>query len=190
MHEEKKDLKGEDGVIKRAMTCGFQCEQWLGVWGAYFFEEDGQVVKVISTRYCDMLETFLKAKLEELPQNHDNDNIWFQQDSATAYTSRCSMEMLEQIFSGYLISLRGDLEWSPKSPDLTPCDFFLWDYLKEKVYTHSPRTINKLKAAMTEEIDAIPPNMTRRVMENFRERPKQCVNNRGRYLQDIIFKTN
>jgi hypothetical protein len=162
----------------------------FGVWGPYFFEEDGQVVTVTSARYCDMLETFLKPKLEELTQNHDNDNIWFQQDGATAHTSRRSMEILRQMFPGHLISLRGDVGWPPRSPDLTPCDFFLWGYLKEKVYTHRPRTIDELKAAITEEINAIPLNMTRRVMDNFRERLQQCVVNGGRHLQDIIFKTN
>jgi hypothetical protein len=26
------------------------------------------------------------------------------------------------------------IPWSPRSPDLTPCDFFLWGYVKDKVY--------------------------------------------------------
>ena len=24
--------------------------------------------------------------------------------------------------------------WLPRSPDMTPCDFFLWGYVKERVY--------------------------------------------------------
>ncbi|PNF41627.1 hypothetical protein B7P43_G07619, partial [Cryptotermes secundus] len=24
--------------------------------------------------------------------------------------------------------------WPPRSPDLTPCDFFLWGYIKDRVY--------------------------------------------------------
>jgi hypothetical protein len=24
--------------------------------------------------------------------------------------------------------------WPPRSPDLTPCDFFLWGYVKDRVY--------------------------------------------------------
>ena len=26
------------------------------------------------------------------------------------------------------------LAWSPRSPDATPCDFFLWGYVKDQVY--------------------------------------------------------
>ena len=45
-----------------------------------------------------------------------------------------------------------------------------------------------LKEVITQEVANIPPEMTRRAMENFRERLRQCVNNVGRHLMDIIFK--
>ena len=70
----------------------------------------------------------------------------------------------------HVISLRGDIGWPPRSPDLNPCDFFLWGYVKSKVYEHRPSTLEHLKAAITEEINAIPHNMLERVMVNFRER--------------------
>ena len=28
----------------------------------------------------------------------------------------------------------GPMSWPPRSPNLTPCDFFMWGYLKELVY--------------------------------------------------------
>ena len=28
----------------------------------------------------------------------------------------------------------GMLKWPPRSPDLTPCDFFLWGYVKTLIY--------------------------------------------------------
>ena len=33
-----------------------------------------------------------------------------------------------------MISLKTDLEWAPYSPDLSPPDFFLLGYLKDRVY--------------------------------------------------------
>jgi hypothetical protein len=33
---------------------------------------------------------------------------------------------------------RDDIGCPPPSPDLTPCDFFLWGYLKAKVYEQRP----------------------------------------------------
>ena len=61
--------------------------------------------------------------------------------------------------------------------------------MKSKVYGHQPSTLKHLKAAITEEINAIPHNMLERVMVNFRERLQNCIDIGGRYLSDTIFKT-
>lgn len=158
----------------------------FGVIGPYFFEAEGITVTVNSDRYVHMLETFLRPKLEEI----DAEDVWFQQDGATAHTSRRSLGVLREMFPDRLISLRGDLGWPARSPDLSPCDFFLWGYLKEKVFKHRPRTLDDLKERITQEINAIPVEMTRRVMANFRERLRQCIANNGQHLQDVIFKTH
>ena len=79
--------------------------------------------------------------------------------------------------------------WSARSPGLTLCDFFLWGYLKAKVYARCPGTIEQLKEAIRQEVAAIPPAMIRKAMDNFRERLKECVINNGRHLSDAIFKS-
>ncbi|PNF14515.1 hypothetical protein B7P43_G15641 [Cryptotermes secundus] len=36
--------------------------------------------------------------------------------------------------------------WPPRSPDLMPCDFFLWGYIKDRVYVPPlPRTLVELR---------------------------------------------
>ena len=39
----------------------------------------------------------------------------------------------------------GNVKWPPRSCDLTPLEFFLWGYLKKKVYSNGPQTIHQLK---------------------------------------------
>ena len=36
----------------------------------------------------------------------------------------------------------GGVEWLPYSPDMNPCDFFLWGYIKDKdhCYSENPTT--------------------------------------------------
>ena len=102
----------------------------VGVWGPYFFEEEDKTVTVTSDRYVNMLQNFLKPKIKDL----EHHNVWFQQDGATAHTAGSSMKILKEMIPGRLISLRGDIAWSACSPDLAPCDYFLWGYLKDKVY--------------------------------------------------------
>ena len=79
----------------------------FGVWGPYFFEENGRCATVNSTRYSDMIEQFLKPKLLSL----GNTEIWFQQDGATAHTASKSMRILKEMFPSRLISIRGDISW-------------------------------------------------------------------------------
>ena len=93
------------------------------------------------------------------------------------------------MFRNHLISLRGDIGWPARSPDLNPCDFFIWGYLKSKVFSYRPRSLEELKRAIRFEIAAIPPQMIRRVIENFRERLQSCVSNNEKHLADLIFKT-
>jgi hypothetical protein len=92
------------------------------------------------------------------------------------------------MFPGRLISLRGDNPWPARSPDLTPCDFFLWGYLKAEVYKHRPRNLQTLNEAIRTEIRCIPQEMLERVMRNFTSRLQQCLDNDGHRLADIIFK--
>jgi len=75
-----------------------------------------------------------------------------------------SLGLLREMCPGRLISLRGDVGWPARSPDLSPCDFFLWGYLKKKVFKHRPRSLEDLKGRIREETDAIPPEINRRVI--------------------------
>jgi hypothetical protein len=63
------------------------------------------------------------------------------------------------------------------SPDLTPCDFLLRGCLKAQVYQHRLQTLQGLKETITQEVAAIPSEMTHRVMEKCRERLNQCICN-------------
>ena len=42
-----------------------------------------------------------------------------------------------------------DESWAPSSPDLNPCDFFLWGYMKELVYKPLPTSLHQLKEKIT-----------------------------------------
>jgi hypothetical protein len=66
----------------------------------------------------------------------DERNCWFQHDSATAHTAASTMVILHEFFGENIIS-KG--LWSPRSPDLTSPDFFLWSYLKDTLSQQSAR---------------------------------------------------
>ena len=47
--------------------------------------------------------------------------------------------------------------WSPRSPDLSTCDFYLWGNLNSKVYSNNPHTIEELKRNIRNTIAEITP---------------------------------
>ena len=97
----------------------------FGVIGPYFFEDDrGMSVTVNAERYVAMLQEFFLPYMQE--NESDIQNVWFQQDGATAHTANVSMTVIREAFPGCLISRNGDIPWPPRSPDLSPSDFFLW----------------------------------------------------------------
>ena len=98
------------------------------------------------------------------------------------------MQMLQNIFQDRIISRSCEINWPPRSPDLTSPDFFLWGYLKEKVFVNKPQTINDLKRNIEDQIRAISLKMLSNVMQSVLDRAIQCETKNGGHLKDIIFK--
>ena len=61
-------------------------------------------------------------------------------------------------------------------------------YLKERVYCNRSKTTSELKIAINHEIKLILQEMTKKVMESFRNRLRQCVENGGHHINDVIYK--
>jgi hypothetical protein len=95
----------------------------------------------------DILRPFFGSITEE-----EETYGYFMQDGATAHTATYSINVLNEVFENRLIS-RG--LWPSRSPDLNPCDFYLWVNLKDKVYSNNPHTLVELKQSIRETISSI-----------------------------------
>jgi hypothetical protein len=58
-----------------------------------------------------------------------------------------SIALFNDVFAGRIISTT---IWPPRSPDLSPPNFFLWGVMENSVYSNNPHTIDDLKMAITE----------------------------------------
>ena len=76
------------------------------------------------------------------------DNFIFQQDRATAHTSRRAQEWLSQRCTNFITKD----EWPSNSPDLNPLDFHVWGVMLQMNEKRTPKQINKneLKAVLEE----------------------------------------
>lgn len=136
-------------------------------------------------RYRAMLTEFFLPELDELGLV----DMWFQQDGATAHTARATTDILKAAFPGRLISRFGDLHWPARSPDLTVPDFFLWGFLKSRVYINKPETLEALKENIRHECENLSPETLAEVMENAIKRARMAINCDGAHLSDIIYST-
>ena len=77
--------------------------------------------------------------------------------------------------------------WPPRSPDLTQPDYFLWRYLKGRVYRNKPRTVDALKANIAEEIQTVTSDVLARTFQNMARWVQSCLDANGGHFQHMLW---
>jgi hypothetical protein len=73
-----------------------------------------------------------------------------------------------------------------RSPDLTPCDFFLWGFVKDSVYVPPlPTSIHELRDRITHALQAITADMLHRVWDEFYYRVDVCRVTQGAHIEGL-----
>jgi hypothetical protein len=142
------------------------------VFGPYYFEET-----VNQLNYLEMLKNYFWPKVLRTPNYK---NYYLQQDGATPHTAIAVQTWLGQNFGKKFITKE---MWPPRSPDLNPCDFYLWGHLKEVMYNPFPRTLDDLKANLEREIKKISPETLKNVFFNFEKRYKLLISAGGGHIE-------
>ncbi|GFX76257.1 uncharacterized protein TNCV_4036581 [Trichonephila clavipes] len=95
---------------------------WCALWAI------NVIITVNGDQYRAMIINYFIPELN----NHDVQELWFQQDGATCptcHTARATIDLLKDTFGDRLMSRFGPVNWPPRSCDLTPLDYFLWGYV-------------------------------------------------------------
>jgi hypothetical protein len=121
----------------------------------YLFRET-----INSVRYTDRIfnQSFPQLTEKERPYA-----LPTQQDLATAHTARNSLNAIFDVFGDRVFS---EGLWPPRSPDLTPCDLYLWGRLEVKVYKSNPHISEELENSIREEVTKISDAELQRVNKN------------------------
>jgi hypothetical protein len=88
--------------------------------------------------------------------------VFFQQDGAPPHWSLTVRAFLNQHFPNRWIGRAGPISWPAKSPGITPCDFFLWGYVKDGVYRTPVADINDLKDRIKAAVATVDVDMLQR----------------------------
>ena len=112
---------------------------------------------LLQENYLYMLELYVAPQLEDFQEW-----IIFQQDGASPHSGSDVRWFLYATFPNRWIGRDGPTLWPPRSPDITLLDFFLWRYVKNKVYSTPVPDISNLRARITDAFATI----TEDIVEN------------------------
>ena len=74
----------------------------------------------------------------------------------------------------------------PRSPDITPCDFFLWGYVKDQVYVPPlPASIPELNVRIRTAIETITTDMSQTVRNELDYRVDVCRITNGAHIEHL-----
>ncbi|GBN14200.1 hypothetical protein AVEN_163250-1 [Araneus ventricosus] len=108
---------------------------------------------------------------------------WFRFNGARANLSilcqTCGVKGIDQQVIGY----GGCVEWPPRSPDLNPLDFFLWGYIKQRVYATPPPTLQELRNRITNACASASPAMLSNVQREVQSRVQICTVAEGHHFE-------
>jgi len=167
---------------KLNVWCGFSKRR---IFGPYFFD-----APLTGEIYLDFLRFILIPALAVLFPNPDDPDIpsantWFQQDGAPPHFAASVRAYLNEVFNQRWIGRRGHIEWPARSPDMNPLDFFLWGYLKQKVFREKPANLEELKEKIVRECREINQNMRDNVIEEFNNRLYVCQVAEGKQFEHL-----
>ena len=78
------------------------------------------------------------------------------------------------------------LPWPPRSPDLTPCDFFLWGFVKHSVYVPPlPMSLKELRDRITHALQTVTSDMLHQVWDEFDYRVDVCRVTQGAHTEGL-----
>jgi hypothetical protein len=99
--------------------------------------------------------------------------MWLQMDGALPHFGRIVWDWCDETYPNRWIGRGGAIAWPLWSPDLNPCDFFLWGHLQNFVYATPIANLEELTERINAAVHTINVPMLQKVQENIEE--EQCA---------------
>ena len=152
---------------------------WAGMFrdqiiGPFFFEEE----TIRQENFLDMLINFACPQLR--PRRR---NMIFQLDGAPAHWGLRVRNFLNTNFPERWIGRDGPTPWPPRSPDLTPLDFFLWGFVKTRLFRTPVHDIPGLRDRITEVFTEVTQDMLINTWREMESRLQMLRLNGGSHVE-------
>jgi hypothetical protein len=160
---------------------------WAGIHSkglirSYIFEQN-----VTGQTYLSMLQEFAIPQLMEMENVHD---FFWQQDGAPPHWALIVRDYLRDVFGDKWIGRGGPIAWPARSPDLTPCDFFLWGHLKSLVYKDRPASLAALREKIIACFEKITEIQCKNACLSVKKRLELCISKGGSQISSSKEEVN
>ncbi|XP_063384877.1 uncharacterized protein LOC134670986 [Cydia fagiglandana] len=154
----------------------FSVNVWAGIIndsiiGPYFIEGN-----LNGLNYLEMLREVIPNLMEDVPIAYLRD-IFYQHDGCPAHYRLEVRRHLDEEFGDHWIGRGGPVAWPPRSPDLTPMDFFLWSQVKRLVFTEEAQTRDELRQKIIRAFETVKRDRDtlRKLKDNLVRRAHICI---------------
>lgn len=158
---------------------------WAGICGRQVIGPFFINGNLNSEIYRNMLQNQILPAIENL-FGQNLPTVWFQQDGAPPHYGIQVRQYLNETFPQQWIGRRGAVEWPPRSPDLSPLDYFFWGHLKDNVYKTQPRDLDDLRQRIMEETRNISEEAFHNAVSDFYTRSAHCQTVEGKHFEHLL----
>lgn len=142
-------------------------------------------VRLTGHIYTNFLQTDLLDIIENLPLDQRR-QMFFQHDGAPPHTALQARRVLDASYPDRCIGRGGPVNWSARSPDLNPLDFFLWGTVKQYLYRERINSREELEERIIEAFATVTPEMLRNAQQSLIQRARLCIQCGGEHFEHLL----
>ena len=145
---------------------------WIGI------SSDGMIgpllfsFTITGESYVEMLRNYFQPAITGWPNLND---FWYQHDGALAHYSQIASEYLDEMLPGRWTGRRELIGWPPKSPDLSPSDYFARGIVKVAVYLKKSTSIDQLQNKIVDAFQQISTDLCKKISLSVESRLHKCT---------------
>jgi transposase len=136
-------------------------------WAGLSREKITPLLPIFGTMNSDSYIALFREKVIPWMRRRGNRGLILQQDNAPPHVSRAT----KSYFSDERLDI---LDWPPNSPDLNPIEN-AWSFLKNRIETRSPKSLQELETIACEEWDQLPKTFLNNLIDSMPRRIAQVI---------------
>lgn len=162
---------------------GFNC--WCGILGDQLIGPILYEGTLNGPRYLELLKNEVEDILDGLPLCKMINTVW-QQDGAPPHNSREVQTYLNEKYGIRWIGTNGPIRWPPRSPDITPLDFFIWGHVKNLIYINTFHDVGELRQKVLEVFSSITNSQIKHCHRSIIKRITKCIELGGGHIEHVL----